>query len=97
MNDLIRSDLKTIKELIREEELVKEYVKVKSQIDSSPYIKSLKNEMKFYKKCEMDDQERENYYIIKKKLDNDPLLSNFEDLKKEVEQFKREIKEILEL
>ncbi|MBQ9266390.1 MAG: YlbF family regulator [Bacilli bacterium] len=97
MNDLIRSDLKTIKELICEEELVKEYVKVKSQIDSSPYIKSLKNEMKFYKKCEMNDEERENYYNTKNKLDSDPLLSNFENLKKEVEQFKREIKEILEL
>ena len=97
MNDLIRSDLETIKELIHEEELVKEYVKVKSQINSSPYIKSLKNEMKFYKKCEMNDEERENYYNTKNKLDSDPLLSNFENLKKEVEQFKREIKEILEL
>ncbi len=97
MNDVIRSDLKVIRELLQKEELVKEYLSLKSQIDSSKEIRNIQNKMKFYKKCNMSDEDRSEYYEAKKALDNDPLLLNFLETKKEVDHLKKEIKEILKL
>ncbi len=97
MNSAIRSDLNVIKELLQKEELVKEFLSLKSQIDSSKEIRNIRNKMKFYKKCNMSEDEKEEYYKAKKLLDNNPLLLNFEETKKEIDHFKREIKEILKI
>ncbi|MBP5694947.1 MAG: YlbF family regulator [Bacilli bacterium] len=97
MDEAIRKDVEIVKKLINEEELVSEYLILKYKVQKSKELDGLKNQLKYYKKCSMTDEDRDAYLKAKKALESNPLYSNYESAKKEVDNFKEEIKVILEL
>ena len=50
----------------------------------------------FLKKCNPVNEEKERYYKIKDELDKNQLVYNFKIVEEEVNNYKKEIKEILE-
>lgn len=90
MNDSL-SIAKKINEELKNHPLIIEFKSVEHDFLNSEYLKQLKNEMNFYKKCTMDDETRKKYLNLKKAYDSDPLVCNYLRLKEEVEEFKQEI------
>ena len=78
-----------LKEEIYKDPLIKEYFRLK---EANKKIL----ELMFLKKCNPVNEEKERYYKIKNELDKNPLVYNFKIVEEEVNNYKKEIKEILE-
>lgn len=96
MNDIEDLIIK-LKEEIYKEPLINEYLRLKEAIKNNKEINKKILELQFLKKCNPTIEEKNRYYEIKKELDNNPLISNYKNIEKEVNIYKNEIKEILEL
>ena len=102
MTDLEKK-LQEVHSILFDEPLVKEYLSLKKQIESSEYLSSLQKEIIIHEK-EMtknvndDDiyfKEKEIYEDLKSKFDNDPLVINFKNVSEELLDILNEVKQVL--
>ena len=102
MTDLEKK-LQEVHSILFDEPLVKEYLSLKKQIESSEYLSSLQKEIIIHEK-EMtknvnDDEiyfkEKEIYEDLKSKFDNDPLIINFKNVSEELLDILNEVKQVL--
>ena len=94
MNDSIKI-AKELNEILKNHPLIIEFKKVENEFLTSKYLLNLKNEINYYKKCTMSNEDREKYLQLKKEYDNNPLVINYKQLKEEVDDFKKEIVEYI--
>ena len=95
--------LANAKQELLNEECVKEYFRLKKELDSNDELKSLDKEMKMHQKkmCENQDsdeiykEEKSHYESCKEKLENNPVWINFQTVKEEVYSLLVEIKSFL--
>lgn len=85
-----------LKEEIYKDPLINEYFRLKEAIKNNEEINKKILELLFLKKCNPVNEEKERYYKIKNELDKNPLFYNFKIVEEEVNNYKKEIKEILE-
>ncbi len=93
-NEDILKDIYSLKEEVYTSSLILEYISLKNKVNSS-YYKDKINMMNYYKNCPTEGRDNSKYLEIKKELDNDPLLKNFELISYEVEDYLKEIKDLL--
>lgn len=95
--------LKEVKDILYDETIVKEFFKVRTLINTNEEINSLEINMKYHEK-EMtkhinDDEiyfkEKELYQFYKEKLENNPLMQNYNQIFNEVYDLLLEVKSIL--
>lgn len=91
-NELIEKDILDIKNYLLNSSLIKEYLNLKNIVNNQ-YYKNKINEMNFYKKCSKNINDNKEYLKIKKELEEDPILNNFESIQKEVNDLLNEIKD----
>ena len=91
-NESILKDIYSIKEEVSSSSLILEYLSLKKIVNSS-YYKDKINKMNFYKNCPTMGRDNKEYLSLKKELDNDPLLSNYELVSHEVKNYLEEIKD----
>ena len=91
-NESILKDIYSIKEEVSSSSLILEYLSLKKIVNSS-YYKDKINKMNFYKNCPSQGKDNKEYLSLKKELDNDPLLSNYELVSNEVKNYLEEIKD----
>ena len=88
-----------LKEEIYKDPLIKEYFTMHPDFDCTCTNEEINKkilELLFLKKCNPVNEEKERYYKIKNELDKNPLVYNFKIVEEEVNNYKKEIKEILE-
>lgn len=90
-NESILKDIYSIKEEVSSSSLILEYLSLKKLVNSS-YYKDKINRMNYYKNCPTQGMDNSIYLELKKELDNDPLLSNYEVISNEVRDYLEEIK-----
>lgn len=93
-NKLIEKDILDIKEYLLDSSLIKEYLNLKNIVNNE-YYKNKINEMNYYKKCSKNKEDNNKYLEIKKELEEDPILNNFELIQKEVNELLNEIKDLI--
>lgn len=84
-----------IRNELMKKEVVNEYFKLKKIIGESKYIQNLDNEIKYYQKCKMNDEEKNKYLELLDTYNNDPLIVQYKNVREEVEIILSEIKDIL--
>lgn len=97
MNKNLDDKVIQVKNEISNLELVKEYNFYCDLFFSSQELKQLNNRIKFLKKCEMTENEKDEYYRLLNQYNNHPIVSNYKMLKKEIEELKLEVKNIIKL
>ena len=93
-NESILKDIYSIKEEVSSSSLILEYLSLKKLVNSS-YYKDKINKMNFYKNCPTSGRDNSEFLSLKKELDNDPLLNNYELVSNEVRDYLNEIKELI--
>ena len=96
MNNIL-NDAKEIREYLDNTKLFKEFYELQNAVNNSHELHKLENKVKYLKKCVMTDEEKEAYYKAKKEYEENPLLLNYLEIKKEVELLKEEIKGLFDL
>ncbi len=97
MNKDLNEKAIQVNEEISSLDLVKEYNFYHNLFFNSNELKQLDNRIKFLKKCDMTDEEKREYYSLLDKYNNHPVVSNYKALKKEIEELKLEVKNIIKL
>lgn len=95
--------LNEVRELVSQEECVKEYFRLKVILDSNEELKSLDAEMKKHQKamCENKDndeiylKEKSLYESLKNQIETNPVWLNFQTVKEEVYSLLVDIKNVL--
>ena len=95
--------LSSLKQELYNEECVKEYFYYKKIVDNDPSIKELDEQVRFHQKemCRNKDndeayfKEKVIYEELKQKLDNNPVLINYQIAKEEVFSLLVDIKKLL--
>lgn len=95
--------LSSFKELLHEEQCVKDYFYYKNIVESDPSILELDEQVRFHQKemCKNKDNDEEYfkekhiYEELKTKLDNNPVLINYQIAKEEVNSLLVDIKKLL--
>lgn len=97
MNNEILEIVKSLRSDILSLELFNEYVSLKKEINNSKTLqKSIKN-LKYLKKCDCTDFEKEEYNQVKNKIESDPLIHNFMIVQDEINDLFKEIRDILSI
>jgi len=95
--------LSSFKQELLNEDCVKEYFYYKNLVENDPSIKALDEQVRFHQKemCKNKNdneayfKEKEIYESLKKDLDNNPILINYQIAKEEVFSLLVDIKHIL--
>lgn len=82
---------------LKEMPLVKEYLHYKELLDNDDSLTQLKNKILFLQKCDPTDEEKEEYFRLKKEYDNNPIVANYNSLKKEIKELKDEVRSLLKI
>lgn len=90
--DKIISLSKELKELIDNEEVSKEYMKVKSLLENNEELEALRKEIVKYKNVD-----KAKYDSLKERYDNHPIIINYNFLKEELLDLLKEVKDELEI
>lgn len=89
------SELISLSKELREEldklPLFKEYHRVRSLFEASKEIKDLKRDIVRAK----NENRMDDYNLLKEKYDNHPLIQNYLSLQKEVEEYLKEVSDII--
>lgn len=96
MNNLY-SKADDINKELKEMPLVKEYLHYKELLDNDDSLAQLKNKILFLQKCNPTDEEKEEYFRLKKEYDNNPIVANYNSLKKEIKELKDEVRSLLKI
>ena len=96
-DSLIKSKCEEIKKNIDSSALVKEYLHYKRMIENDHELEQMHNKLLFMKKCDLNDEEKVEYLKLKEEYDNNPIVSNYNRLKKEIDDLKIEVKNLLKL
>lgn len=96
MNNLY-SKADDINKELKEMSLVKEYLHYKELLDNDDYLTQLKNKILFLQKCNATNEEKEEYFKLKKEYDNNPIVANYNLLKKEIKELKDEVRSLLKI
>lgn len=86
---------KKLNEELKNIPLFVEFFKVEKEFNESNCLNQLRNEMKFLKKCNMNEEDLKKYKSLKNEYDSNPLVKNYLSLKEEVEAYKKEVLEYL--
>lgn len=89
---------KEINELIKNSDLYKRYLIYKKNIEDNNDLKELENKMNELKKnnCKNKNQElTDDYYVLEKKYKNNPLVMEYENIKKDMYELLSSISDIL--
>ena len=95
--------LSSLKEELQNEECVKQYFYYKNLVDNDPSLKELDEQVRFHQKemCRNKDnndvyfKEKAIYEELKNKLDNNPILINYQIARDEVFSLLVDIKNLL--
>ena len=95
--------LSSLKEELQNEECVKQYFYYKNLVDNDPSLKELDEQVRFHQKemCRNKDnneiyfKEKAIYEELKNKLDNNPILINYQIARDEVFSLLVDIKKLL--
>lgn len=102
--DEIEASLKRIKGLLLEEDVVQEYFQLKKIVDNDAHLKTLDEEIHHHQKLMCLNKDNDELYAREKKLyeeklsefQNNPVVSNYFQVKEEVRDLLMEMKEILQ-
>ena len=102
--DEIEASLKRIKGLLLKEDVVQEYFRLKKIVDHDAHLKALDEEIHQHQKLMCLNKENDELYAREKKLyeeklsefQNNPVVSNYFQVKEEVRDLLMEMKEILQ-
>lgn len=97
MNKNLNDKIIQVQKLISQSELVKEYNFYHDLFLSSEELKQLNNQIKFLKNCNMSEQDRSLYYELLNKYNNHPIVSNYNNLKMEIDELKMEVRNLIKL
>lgn len=97
MNEEIYDLLLILKKDILEEPIIVEYLRLEKIINNSPEISSLRKKIEFLKKCNVDEQEKEQYYNLLKEYNSNPLVIQYNNISSDVMDFLDEIKKGMNL
>lgn len=95
--------ISSITDELKEEECVKQYFSLKNKIENDETLKQIDSDMRFHQKemCknkknpEVFAKEKAQYEELKNKLENNPILINYQIAKDEVYSLLVEIKNVL--
>ena len=97
--DNLDNALFSLKEELYSLPLIKEFLKIKQEINDNERLSNLDKNIKRLqqKRCKNNDKAaKEKYLKLKEEFDNDPLVVNYQILYEEVNNLLKEIKQILE-
>ena len=97
MNKNLNDKIIQVKDEIAALDLVKEYNFYRDLFLNSEELKQLNNRIKFLKKCEMSNEEKDEYYRLLNIYSSHPIVSNYNALKKDIEELKLEVKNLIKL
>jgi cell fate (sporulation/competence/biofilm development) regulator YmcA (YheA/YmcA/DUF963 family) len=96
MSKEIDEAIEKIKGDIDNDPLIMRYLKLEELISSSESLNSLKKEIDFLKKCNINEEEKVKYKDLLNKYNSDPLVIEFKNISDEVYNLLEEIKEEIE-
>lgn len=88
--------IQNTKKEILNEPVVQDYLRLKKLIESSSYLTNLEKEIKYLQKCNPTEEEKEKYFSLLKKYNEDPLVIQFKNISEDVYNFLEEVKKELE-
>lgn len=97
--DNLDNALFSLKEELYSLPLIKEFLKIKQEINDNERLSNLDKNIKRLQhlSCKNNDKAaKEKYLKLKEEFDNDPLIVNYQILYEEVNNLLKEIKQILE-
>ena len=97
--DNLDNALFSLKEELYSLPLIKEFLKIKQEINDNERLSNLDKNIKRlqHQCCKNNDKlAKEEYLKLKEEFDNDPLVVNYQILYEEVNDLLKEIKQILE-
>ena len=97
--DNLDNALFSLKEELYSLPLIKEFLKIKQEINDNERLSNLDKDIKRLQhlSCKNNDKvAKEKYLKLKEEFDNDPLIVNYQILYEEVNNLLKEIKQILE-
>ena len=97
--DNLDNALFSLKEELYSLPLIKEFLKIKQEINDNERLSNLDKNIKRlqHQSCKNNDKTaKETYLKLKEEFDNDPLVVNYQILYEEVNNLLKEIKQILE-
>lgn len=96
MNNLY-SKADDINKELKEMPLVKEYLHYKELLENDETLTQMKNKILFLQKCNPTDEEKEEYFKLKKEYENNPIVANYNSLKKDIKELKDEVRSLLKI
>jgi len=96
MNKEIDEAIESIKDDLLNDPLINRYLELEELISSSESLNSLKKEINYLKKCNINEEEKIKYKNLLKQYNNNPLVTEFRNVSDEVFNLLEEIKEELE-
>lgn len=88
--------IKSLKNDVIKEPVVQEYLRLKAIVDNSEELHKLEMEIKYIKKCEMNEDEMNQYNILLKKYNENPIIANYLSVQNEMQIFLNELKDEFE-
>lgn len=95
MNEAIKNLSIEVNNLLLEEESIKRYLNLKKNIYNNETLLKEFNKMNFYKNCNVDSLDNFEAQKIYKKINENPVIHNFINLKEEVNLLLSEVKKYL--
>lgn len=95
MNEAIKNLSIEVNNLLLEEESIKRYLNLKKNIYNDETLLKEFNKMNFYKNCNVDSLDNFEAQKIYKKINENPVIHNFINLKEEVNLLLSEVKKYL--
>lgn len=95
MNEAIKNLSIEVNNLLLEEESIKRYLNLKKNIYNNETLLKEFNKMNFYKNCNVDSLDNFEAQKIYKRINENPVIHNFINLKEEVNLLLSEVKKYL--
>lgn len=95
MNEAIKNLSIEVNNLLLEEESIKRYLNLKKNIYNDETLLKEFNKMNFYKNCNVDSLDNFEAQKIYKRINENPVIHNFINLKEEVNLLLSEVKKYL--
>ena len=92
MNEAIKNLSIEVNNLLLEEESIKRYLNLKKNIYNNETLLKEFNKMNFYKNCNVDSLDNFEAQKIYKRINENPVIHNFINLKEEVNLLLSEVK-----
>lgn len=96
MSKEIDETIETIKDDLLNDPLIIRYLELEKLVSSSEYLNSLKKEIDYLKKCNINEEEKIKYKNLLEQYNSNPLVNEFKNVSDDVFNLLEEIKEEIE-